>query len=53
MQLYIKPKKKEEVLSTLKSLGEGLLKDIEQGKNPSIDVPTRVCYCCYKKANCI
>jgi len=41
MQLYVKPKKKEEILSTLKSLGEDFLKDVEEGRNPSVEVPTR------------
>jgi len=41
MQFYLKPKKKEEILSTLRSLGESFLKDLEEGKNPSVEVPTR------------
>jgi hypothetical protein len=32
MNFYIKPKKKEEVLSTIKELGKSFLKDIEEGK---------------------
>ncbi len=41
MKLYIKPKKKEEILSTLNSLGKKLLKEIESGKNPYLEVPVR------------
>ncbi len=41
MQLYLKPKKKEEILSTLKELGENILKNIENGENPSVEVPVR------------
>ncbi len=41
MEFYIKPKKKEEILTTLKSLGGNFLKELEEGKNPSVEVPVR------------
>lgn len=41
MQLYIRPKKKEEILSTLEKLGNKLLKEIDEGKNPSVEIPVR------------
>jgi len=41
MKFYIRPKKKEEILSTLKELGESFLKDVEEGRNPSVEVPVR------------
>ncbi|MCC5994196.1 MAG: DNA topoisomerase IV subunit A [Candidatus Aenigmarchaeota archaeon] len=41
MHFYLKPKKKEEILLTLKALGDSFLKEIEEGKNPSVEIPTR------------
>jgi len=41
MQFYIKPKQKSEILKTLKEFGESLLKDIEEKRNPSVEIPVR------------
>jgi DNA topoisomerase VI subunit A len=41
MKFYIRPKKKGEVLSALKELGESFLRDVEEGRNPSVEVPVR------------
>jgi DNA topoisomerase-6 subunit A len=38
---YVKPKTKEEIIQNLKNLGNNLLKDIEELKNPYLEIPLR------------